>query len=310
LYIQALGGLALFLWGVQLLSSSLERSLGVTVKKLLYKITCTPWRGLLTGIVVTMLLQSSSLTSVTVVGLVNARVISLAQALAVIIGANVGTTVTGQLLSFELHQYALPVFVVGFGLSLLPVSTIRKIGSSLRSFGVLLLGFSFMVGAFAPFQEDKVSLVLSFQESNFTLMGMGFAWSALLQSSSAAMGAAMALLENGVILLPAAVALTIGADVGTSVTALIASIRTIGAARKTALGHFFFNLFSALLLLPFWNVFLYLARLTSLEETRQLANAHTLYNLLGALLFLPLIPLWVYLLDYLVDKKRIKKRSS
>jgi len=264
--------------------------------------TCTPWRGLLTGILTTMLLQSSSLTSVTVVGMVNARLISLNQALAIIIGANVGTTITGQLLSFELHGLALPIIVVGFILSLFPLSSVSKFGSSLRSFGILLLGFSFMVDAFSPLKPDKIPLVIDFQDNPLNLIGLGFAWSALLQSSSAVIGTAMAMLENEVIKFPAAVALTIGADVGTSITALIASIKTIGAAKKTAWGHFFFNLFSALLLLPFWNAFICLVQLTSIDLTRQLANAHTIYNLFGALIFLPLIPIWVYLLDHFFDK--------
>jgi len=297
LLVTALGGLSLFLWGVQLLSRELENSLGPRVENILYFLTSTPFRGFLTGLFSTFLLQSSSLTSVTMVGMVNARVIGLAQAIAVIIGSNVGTTVTGQLLSFDLHRFALPLFAAGFVLSLLPVKNVKEVGKCLRSFAVLLIGFSFMVEAFEPLKVEKLELVLKYRDNNFTMMGAGFLWASLLQSSSAIMGIAMAMLEKNVLPFASAVALTVGADVGTCITAVIASIKTSVTARKTAAAHFMFNLLSALMLLPFWNTFIYLAQISSPELTRQLANSHTIYNLLGALIFLPLIPLWVHLID-------------
>jgi len=299
----AIGGLAFFLWGVQLLSRDLERNLGKRVKNWLHSITSTPIKGFITGVVTTLLLQSSSLTTVTLVGMVNARVFSLAQAIAVIIGANVGTTITGQLLSFELHRFSLPLFTLGFLLSFLPFRKLKEAGTIIRSFAVLLVGFNFMVDGVAPLQEGSWEMLLKFQDSIVVMMGAGFAWSSVLQSSSAMMGMAMAMLERSIVGLDAAVALTVGADVGTCITAIIASFKTSLAARKTAVAHFMFNLISAVLLIIFWNLFIAIAQSTSPEITRQLANSHSLYNLLGAAIFLPLVPLWVNILNALFDKK-------
>lgn len=299
MFIQAAGGLVLFLWGIQLLSSNLERYAGPVSREWIFRLTGTPWRGFFTGVLVTGILQSSSLTTVMVVGAVNASVLPLGQALGIIIGANVGTTVTAQLLSFNLHKYALFLLVPGFALTFLPWRRAVYAGNTVLSFSLVLLGFNILTGALVPMQDWPVvtSFLQQAGEAPWKGIVAGFFTVALMQSSSAVTGMALAMARQGALALSPAVALLIGADVGTCITALIASIRMRAAARKAALGHLLFNLCSAMLVIPFFRVFVSLAGSTSADISRQLANAHTMYNLLGALVLMPLIPLWVYLLE-------------
>lgn len=299
MFFQAAGGLVLFLWGIQLLSGNLERYTGPATRTMIARLTGTPWRGFFTGALATVVLQSSSLTTVMVVGMVNARVLKLNQALGIIIGANVGTTITAQLLSFNLHRHALLLLILGFVLTFLPWRRVVYTGNTLLSFSVVLLGFNFLIEALIPLQEWHVVTGFLEQAGEAPWKGMiaGFLTVGIMQSSSAVIGITLAMAKQGAITLSSAVALIVGADIGTCVTALIASLHTRINARKAALGHLLFNMCSALIVAPFFNLFVSLAGATSTDISRQLANAHTLYNLLGALFLMPLIPLWVYILE-------------
>lgn len=293
----AAGGLALFLWGIRRLCDSLESSLAEKAIIFINRATGNPWKGFATGAIATLLLQSSSLTTVMVLSLINARVMSLRQAPGVIVGANVGTTITAHLLSFELHRMALPLFAIGFILSITPFICLRRWGKIISSFAIVLLGFNFMVEGFSPLGESGVFTEYLEKAGVFIWRGIGtgFISTVILQSSSALIGMAIALVQHGSINLQAAVALILGGDVGTCVTALIASLNTGKNARRAALYHLAFNLVSLFLVVPWFGLFIRLSEATSTETVRQLANAHTLYNLWAALFMLPFIHLYLHL---------------
>ncbi len=299
MFLSAAGGLSLFLWSMGLFSTYLAHEAGGKIKSIIRSLSSTPGKGFITGALITTVLQSSSLTTVMVTGLVNARIIRLEQAAGIIIGANVGTTVTSQLLSFKLHQAALPVIGAAFIVSLLPWEAPRKTGQLLIKFGVMLLGFNIMVESLSPLGEQgfwTAGLAAGDGDSVRTGILTGLIASAVLQSSSAVSGMAMAMIQEGGINLPVAVALIMGADAGTCITALAASLKTGSAARLAALTHLIFNILSIFLVWPWFNLFVTLAEFTASEASRQLANAHTMYNLWGALFIFPVI-------NYFFNKK-------
>jgi len=293
----ASGGVALFLWGMVTLSDALEDSLAERAKYFMKKITGSIGGGFLVGLAVTVVLQSSSLTTVLVISLVNAKVLTLKEASAIIVGANVGTTVTAHLVSFDLQKMALPLFTVGFLMSLLPVAAIRQWGRITINFSILLLGFNFMVEGLSPLSElDAVREYLK-NSGEYIWRGIsgGFLITAIVQSSSAVMGMALAMAREGNIGVSTAMAFFIGADIGTCVTALLAAVRTGTNARMAALFHLSFNLFNMLIVLPWFNLFARIASTTSPCLARQLANAHTMYNLWGAFFVLLILHLLFYL---------------
>lgn len=285
---KALGYLGVFLFGLRWMSRCLARAAGSALRGALARFTGTPLAGFGTGCLVTAAWQSSSLTAVAVVGLVNAGVLRLGQAVPVIIGANVGTTVTAQLLSLELHRLAWPVLLVS-GL-LAAARPTRRAGLPLLGFGLVLTGLGGMARSLVPLAESR--MFTAFLEGAGTApwkgIGAGFAATAAVQSSSAVAGIVLGLCLEGKVALPAAVALILGADLGTAVTALIASLGMNRGARLAAWSHFAFNLASLLLVLPFFSFLVALASLSAAGPARQLANAHTIYNLAGAVILLPL----------------------
>ena len=295
----AAGYLGLFLFGLHFMSRQLSGAAGPTLQKLLARVAGKPSSAFLSGCLVTGILQSSSLTSVMVVGLVHARVMGLTQGIAVIIGANVGTTVTAQLLSFNLHRLALPVIGVSVLLYLLPLPRVRPVFAALIGFGLVMLGLEGMAQSLAPLQDSPLvsRMLAAAAETPWKGLGGGIFTSIALQSSSAVMGLVLSLALEEMVTLPAAVAVLIGADLGTCATALVASLGMGYAARTAAWSHFLFNLISLLLALIFFPQLLWLASVTATALPRQLANFHTLYNLLGAVVLLPLTPFWARILQ-------------
>lgn len=283
--------LLLFLGGLRWMSRSLARSAGPSFKRLLHRITVTPWRGFGTGFLVTALLQSSSLTTVMVVSLVNSGMITAAQGCGVIIGANVGTTITGQLLSFNLGRLAWPLLGTALLLALQPHPQLRRAAAPLSGFALLLLGLEGMTAALGSLQETPFfSKALRFAAAApWRGLLTGIAAAALLQSSSAVVGIVLGLARGGLLTLPVGVSMTLGADLGTCSTALIASVGMERTARRAAWFHFFFNLVSLILALAFYPYLLQAAIKSAATLPRRLANAHLLYNLLGAAVLLPLI---------------------
>jgi phosphate:Na+ symporter len=300
--VQALGGLALFLFAMQRMTEGLTVFAGSGLKRLLGRWTSTPLRGVFAGMLVTGLVQSSSAVTVATIGFVNAGLLTLRQALGVIFGTNVGTTITGWLVSlvgfgFKIEALALPILTVGVVLRL--VASGRRyqgLGEALAGFGLFFLGLALLKDAFGGMAEAYGAGVASegggVSWPAFVLIG--FVATVLTQSSSAAIAIILTAAAGGVISLEAAAAAVIGANLGTTSTAAIAVLKATPAAKRLAIGHIAFNAVTgvvALLLLPV--MLAVVARLADWLDVEGspaaiLALFHTVFNVLGVMLMLPL----------------------
>ncbi len=312
------GGLGLFLFGMKIMSEGLQKVAGDRMRRILAALTNNRYMAAFVGLAVTAIIQSSSGTTVMVVGFVNAGLMTLMQAIGVVLGANIGTTVTAQLIAFNITKFALPAIGLGVGLKLFAK---RKswiyVGEIILGFGILFYGLSVMKDAFDPLKASS-----EFRHF-FTLVGdnhlLAVAAGALLtvvvQSSSATIGITLALATSGLLTFEASTALILGENIGTTITANIAAIGTNVAARRTAFSHFLFNALGVtymLLLFPYFLQFISSITpgdadfvITTQEQAaqygasigdkpfiaRHIANTHTLFNILNVLIFLPMIGL-------------------
>jgi phosphate:Na+ symporter len=306
-------GLLIFLGGLRLMTMGLEQLGGSSFAHFISRATGNRFFAFFCGIIFTALTQSSSLATVMVVGAVDAGLLGLGAAVAVIIGANVGTTVTGQMLSFNLHALALPMAVSGLLLlAFFPPGNLKTAGRALTGLGTLLFGLKTMGSALAPLsQEAWFDSVLYAAEIN-PLLGilLGAVATAILQSSSALMGMVLALAHGAGISLAAGASLVVGADVGTCITSLLAGLGAGLAAKRAALAHLFFNIISVMLVLPMFRHFILLASTTAETVPRQLANAHTLYNLSGAVVLLILLNPYILLLERITQPQNTGKKRT
>jgi len=288
------GGLGLFIFGIHLMGTGLHKAAADRMRKILAALTTTPFIGMLVGLGVTSIIQSSSATTVMLVGFVNAGLMTLKQALGVIYGANIGTTVTAQLIAFKLTDYALPIIGLGMGMNLFARKKFYKnIGEFLFGFGILFLGLNILTGTVKPFGESQSvrNAFVIFSKSPLTGIITGMIVTAIIQSSSVTTGLVLALASVGLIDLKGAIPLILGCNIGTCVTALLASIGTTISARRTAVAHITFNVTGVLLFLPFIPYYQKLVEITSSDVMRQCANAHTMFNVTMTLFFLPLTAL-------------------
>lgn len=307
-------GLGIFIVGIKLMSRGLENLSGTSFAIMLQRLTGSRVSAFLCGFFFTAFTQSSSLTSVLVVGLAEAGLLEIAPAIAVVIGANVGTTVTAQLLSFHLSEAALPLGILGIVfMAIGGQSVVKNLGRTLAGLGTLLTGLNVMTGILGAVVELSEFETLLGKAANSPLLGVlaGLLAAGIIQSSSVVAGMVLALAHAGKIDLPAGASLLIGADIGTCVTALLAGAGGGISAKRVAYAHLFFNLVSAALVLPVFPMFLRLAAFTSAELPRQLANAHTLYNLCGAIPLLVVLGPYSGILKMLInDRKGPKKRNN
>jgi len=287
-----LGGLALFLYGMQMMSGGLEAAAGNKMKTILERLTSNRFKGVLVGAVITAVIQSSSATTVMVVGFVNSGLMTLNQAIWVIMGANIGTTITGQLIALDISAIA-PLFaIVGVVMIVfLKKEKAHHIGSIIAGIGVLFIGMKMMSNAMAPLQQAEgfISFMTNFSNPILGILaGAGF--TAIIQSSSASIGILQALAGSGVIGLESAVFVLFGQNIGTCITAVLASIGTKTNAKRTTIIHLMFNiigtvLFTILCLVtPIVKLIEYL---TPDSVVAQIANIHTIFNIGTTLLLLP-----------------------
>ncbi len=288
-----LGGLALFLHGMQMMSSGLEAAAGNRMKSILEKLTSNRLLGVLVGAVITAVIQSSSATTVMVVGFVNSGMMTLTQAVWIIMGANIGTTITGQLIALDVGVLA-PFFAfLGVAMMVfLKSPQIHHYGSILGGLGVLFIGMDMMSSAMAPLRDMPafVSLMTKFSNPILGILA-GALFTAIIQSSSASVGILQALANSGVIGLDSAVYVLFGQNIGTCITAVLAAIGTSRNAKRTTIIHLMFNLIGT-------TVFTTFCLLTPLvgwmqatapsNPAAQIANMHTLFNVVTTLLLLPL----------------------
>jgi phosphate:Na+ symporter len=298
---QLFGGLALFLFGMEQMADALKAVAGERMKVILAKLTANRFMGAITGAFVTAVIQSSSVTTVLVVGFITAGLMSMAQSVGIIMGANIGTTITAQIVAFKVTKAAL--LMIGVGFSMLFASKqdkIKQYGAMLMGLGLVFFGMSVMSDAMKPLRSYQPFLDLMIQMEN-PLIGIlvAAAFTGLIQSSSATTGIVIVMASQGFITLPAGIALAFGANVGTCVTAMLASIGKPREAVRAAVVHVGFNVAGALV----WILFIdqhaefvtwfspshpELAGVERLgaETPRQIANAHTIFNLANTLIFI------------------------
>ena len=284
------GGLALFLYGMFILSDGLQKLAGDRLKKTMELFTKSRMRGLATGAVFTALIQSSSVTTVTLLGLINAGLVSLEQSVGIILGADIGTTITAQLVAIKVGALALPIVAVGFLLKAVARDQkVKYLGEAILGFGILFIGMNFMSSGVKPLKTSSYVMGLLVDFGKTPLLGIlaGALFTAIIQSSSATSGLVIAMGMQGLLSLEAAVALMLGANIGTCATALLASIGASLSAKRAALIHLLFKVFGVMVILIPLPYFIKLAAATSSSLPRQIANAHTLFNVGITLLFLP-----------------------
>jgi phosphate:Na+ symporter len=289
IFFSTLGGLGLFLFGIQIMASGMQKAAGDRFRRILEILTNKPVLGVLTGIIVTVLVQSSSTSTVMVVGFANAGLMNLSQAISVIIGANIGTTVTAQIVSFKIGAIALPTIGVGSLLNFFGRRRFhRYLGQTLLGFGLLFLGMTTMSSGMSPLRELESFHSILMQFSRYPILGIlcGAAFTAIVQSSSAATGVIIALTLQDLVPFNSAVPLVLGTNVGTCVTAILASIGANVAARRAAVAHVLFNVIGVILALIFLKPFTGLILETASTVPRQVANTHTAFNILNTIIFL------------------------
>ena len=321
---QLIGGLGLFLTGMQFMSEGLQKSSGDSLKKILEKLTTNRVIGTGVGAIVTAVIQSSSATTVMVVGFVSAGLMSLTQALSVILGANIGTTITGQIIAFNISTISLPCIGIG---SILYIffrkPAIVYLGQIVLGFGLLFLGMDTMTEAFKPLSnsEEFKSVFIYFSHNPVAAVMAGAVTTLIVQSSSATIGITIALATAGIIDFPAAAALVLGENIGTTITANLAALNASRTAKQAALGHFLFNLIGVTYMLIFLQPFMaFINYITpgdvaySVQKEaeviypnigRHIANLHTMFNVINTLIFLPFLPLLAKLCEKIIkdDKK-------
>lgn len=289
--LMTLAGLILLLSGLSTLRNGLERFAGSYFQKTLLKFTATPGKGFISGMVSTAFLQSSTALTLMAVSFVDARLISFERAFGLILGSNVGTTLTPQLLAFPLDIIAVWFIVPGLLGYWLVKNNIRHLFRSIAGMGIMFLSLFVLESAMSPLAEQpQVQAWLSQLDSHLYAVLAGTLLSALLHSSSAVTGIAMVLTEQGLLNLPSALALIFGANIGTCFTALIVSFFISRPAQKVAVFHVFLNVLGVIFFYPFLEPLAYLIASLGGGLSRQVANAHTIFNLVSSLIALPLLP--------------------
>lgn len=287
-----LGGLALFLYGMQMMSSGLEAAAGNRMKRILERLTSNRFLGVAVGAGITAVIQSSSATTVMVVGFVNSGMMTLSQAVWIIMGANIGTTITGQLIALDVGALA-PLFAFcGVALVVfLKKAVFHHYGQIIAGLGILFIGMEMMSSAMMPLRESKAFINLMTQFSN-PLLGIlaGMIFTAVIQSSSASVGILQALVASGLIGLPSAVYVLFGQNIGTCITAVLAAIGTSRNAKRTTVLHLLFNVIGTTLFTlacMFTPLTPLVASFTPGNLPAQIANMHTVFNVVTTLLLLP-----------------------
>ena len=289
--VKLLGGLGLFIYGMKLMGDGLENAAGEGLKKILEKVTKNPIIGVIVGAIVTMVIQSSSATTVMVVGFVNAGLMNLAQAAGIIMGANIGTTITAQLVAFKLDQIA-PVFVFVGAMMVMfvKVKKRREIGNIILGFGILFVGMGTMSGAMKPLTSLPIFNEILTTVGQHWYLGViaGAIITAILQSSSATTGILVALATAGALIIHQALPIIMGCNIGTCITAIIASIGANKTAHKAAGLHLVFNIVGTIIFLPFLGVLQdAVVALSHGDVEREIANAHTIFTIVNTIILLP-----------------------
>ena len=313
-----LGGLSLFLYGMAKMSEGMKKTAGDRMRSILAALTSNRVIGMTVGAFVTMIIQSSSATTVMLVSFVQAELMTYASAISIILGANIGTTITAQLVAFKLTDYALLMITIGFVMTMFSENdTIKHIGEAILGFGILFFGMKLMSDSMKPLRSFQPFIdIMRDLENPLTGILIGAIFTALIQSSSAFTGIVIVLAQQGLLTLEGGIPLIFGANIGTCITAGLASIGTIRDAKRVAIAHVFFNIGGVLLFILFIPQLAEIVRWISpvseltgtqklaMESPRQIANAHTIFNITVGLVFLPFTTILAhYVYKVLPDKK-------
>ena len=316
-----IGGLSLFVMGMIMMSDGLKKAAGDKMRTILTGITNNRFVAVFIGATVTMIIQSSSATTVMLVGFVQSGIMTFSQSLGIILGADIGTTVTAQIIAFKLTDYALWFVAIGFGFQIFSSSSkLKEVGTSILGFGILFFGIHIMSEAMAPLRtyDPFIQILLELENPLFGIL-IGALLTALFQSSSAFIGIIIVISTQGMISLEASIALLLGANLGTAITAILASLKANRDAKKVALAHTIFKVIGILVFVWWIPKFaeiiqqispqaeMGLSRIEYMAQVvpRQIANAHTIFNVALTILFLPFTRKFASLIDKILPEKTI-----
>ena len=303
------GGLGMFLYGMEMMSDSMKVTAGNKMRTILEKLTSNRFLAVGVGAFVTMVIQSSSATTVMLVSFVNSGLLSFAQGLGVILGSNIGSTVTAQIVAFKITDYALALIAIGAIMSLFSKKdTAKNIGFVILGFGLLFYGMKVMSDTMKPLRSNPTfnSILVSF-ENPFMGILAGAVFTALIQSSSATTGIVITLASGGSITLEAGIPLILGANIGTCVTALLAGLNASREAKRVAIAHVTFNVIGVAVFCFWIPTFADIVAQTSDNVPRQIANAHTIFNIIATVIFIPFTTIIADLIiRFFPDKEEVR----
>ncbi|PWD87560.1 Na/Pi cotransporter family protein [Ignatzschineria cameli] len=313
---QFLGGLGLFLFSIKYMGDGLQKSAGNRLRSILDRFTTNPFMGILAGIFVTVLIQSSSGTTVITVGLVSAGLMTLRQAIGVIMGANIGTTVTAFIIGIDIGEYAYPILLSGaVMLFFFKSAKIQNLGQIFFGFGGLFIGLDLMSSGLSPLRHLPLftDLILEMSHSPILSVFVGTIFTLIVQSSSATIGILQGLYAENLISLEAALPVLFGDNIGTTITAVLAAIGANIVAKRAAAIHVLFNVSGAILFLIFLGLFthfiVWITGTLHLESKMQIAFAHGTFNIVNTLIQLPFIGVWAYLVTKLLPEREKPKEK-
>lgn len=320
------GGLALFLYGMEMMSDGLQKAAGERMKYILGLLTKNPVMGVLAGALVTAVLQSSSATTVMVIGFVSAGLMNLPQAISIILGANIGTTITAQIIAFNISDYIYPIVFIGFLVTFIAKKdVVKNIGNTIFGFGLLFIGIETMGTTMEPLASSPVFLNLIGKVADIPILGLllGLGVTVVVQSSSAV----IAVLQNfaaqagpdgvsSILGLEGAIPILLGSNIGTTITAILACIGQTKDAKRTAVAHSVFNITGSILFMLIYKGFADVVRMISPTGaeveviSRQIANAHTAFNVINTIIWIPLIWLMVKIVMWILPDKPGEEKET
>lgn len=306
------GGLGIFLFSIKYMGDALQKAAGDKLRNILDRFTTNPFMGVLSGIIVTILIQSSSGTTVIVVGLVSAGFMTLRQSIGVIMGANIGTTVTAFIIGLDVGAYALPIIAVGaFMIFFFKKNKIQNIGQVVFGFGGLFYGLELMSDGMRPLRESQAFIDMTISLSELPILGVfvGTIFTLIVQSSSATVAILQGLYAENILTLQAALPVLFGDNIGTTITAVLAALGASIAARRAAAVHVLFNILGSviflILIIPFTAYIEWITTILGLEPKMQIAFAHGSFNIANTVIQFPLIGLWAYLVTKMIPGEEV-----
>ena len=307
MFLGAVAGLSLFLYGMKLMADGLQKFAGDKLKSIVRTLTKNRLMAVLVGMFVTMVIQSSSATSVMVVGFVNASIMTIQQAVGVIFGANIGTTITGQMVSFNLSQWA-PI-AIGTGIlmgAIVKNPKVKEFAEILVGFGILFIGMNYLKDALAPLKDFPAftEWIVNYGHNPLFGVALGFIMTLALQSSSATIGVLIALASQGVLPFATALYIIFGDNIGTCTTALISSLGTSRRGKQVAVIHLSINIIGTIYFMLFLTGILtnIVTSMNATDIARQIANAHTIFNIVNVIVLFPFANLLVKLADFIIPE--------